>query len=108
MGADRQQDRVGFDGLLGSVGAGNLDGAVVHQAAFANDDAHAGTFEGGADIAGLLLGKGQQPVVDHRKVGYCRIQSVHVDAEGLRVLDAAHRVRGGDQGLRRHNVGQHG
>ena len=111
VGADRQQDGVGLDGL-GALGGQDLDGVVVQQPPGADQDADVQVFQPGLDVLGLLPGQPQQAVVDvlevraHRRGKVAAVDvELHAQLRGLH--HAGHQVGGRDEGLGGHDVGQH-
>jgi hypothetical protein len=80
---------------------------VVEQLAGADEHAHAEALEGGADVVGLLERELQQPLVDLVQVRVHGAVGGEVHPEAARVGEARHGVRGGDEGLGRHHVGEH-
>ena len=107
-----QQDGVRLDGFR-AVRGQDFDGVVVHELARAQQDADVLVFQAGRDVPGLLAGEAQQAVVDVLEVrAHDRHEVAAVDVELHsqlpRLADAGHQVRRRDQGLGRHDVGQHG
>jgi hypothetical protein len=111
VGADRQQDRVGLDDF-GAVDGEDLDGVVVQHPAGADEDPDALLLQSGPDVVGLLPCQAQQAVVDVFEVrahdwGEFAAVDVELDAQLAGLAHAGHQVRRRDQGLGRHDVGQH-
>ena len=69
-------------------------------------------FQAGPDVLGLLPGQAQQAVVDVLEVrahgrGEVAAVDVELNAQLAGLAHAGHQVRRRDQGLGRHDVGQH-
>ena len=81
----------------------------------ADDDAHARLRELRLQVLGLLAGQQQQALVDglqvdgdlgaHRAAGVVAREELHAELAGL--ADGGRRLGRRDEGLRRHDVGQH-
>ncbi len=94
-----------------AVGAGGGDAAVV-QASGAGDHAHARALQAPADVRRLCSSQLLDAVVDHGDVDAHVLPTRRVrrvpHTERGRSVDLRHDLAGGDQGLGRHAVGQHG
>ena len=112
VGADGQQDRVGLH-RLGAVGGQDLDGVVVQHLAGADQDADVLVFQALAGCPRTAAGPGRSRrslmcLRSARIVGRAvAAVDVELDAQLAGLADAGHQVRRRDQGLGRHDVGQH-
>ncbi len=119
-GADRDHERVGFDlvEVLGGLAVPGRDDEPLRpvESTVALDDAHTGLDELRLHVLALLAREAQQAGVDRREVhgdlgadgasGLVAGEELHAEVGGL--ADRVRRLGGRDEGLGRHDVGEHG
>ena len=115
MGTDGEEDRRGLECVFGAAGFDDVDLVASGQGRLALDSFHAGADEAFVDVVGLSVGEREDTLVDRFEVGgdSARIGFgvrgvLDPDTEPAGALDLIHHLSGGDERLRRHDIGEHG